>query len=35
MWQKTLVASGDLDKPLPDLTKAYSNEFVEKWNSTK
>lgn len=35
MWQKTLLASGDLKQPLPDLTKAYSNEFVEKWNATK
>ncbi|TKT74532.1 ABC transporter substrate-binding protein [Aquamicrobium sp. LC103] len=33
LWQKTLVASGDLDGPLPDLTQAYTNEFVEAWNA--
>lgn len=32
-WQDTLVKSGDLDAPLPDLTKAYTNEFVEVWNA--
>lgn len=32
-WQDTLVKSGDLDAPLPDLTQAYTNEFVEVWNA--
>ncbi|MFC5992093.1 ABC transporter substrate-binding protein [Limoniibacter endophyticus] len=32
-WQATLVSSGDMDKPLPDLTQAYSNEFIEVWNA--
>ena len=32
-WQETLVNSGDLDAPLPDLTQAYSNQFVEAWNA--
>lgn len=32
-WQDTLVKSGDLDAPLPDLTQAYSNQFVEAWNA--
>lgn len=32
-WQETLVSSGDLDAPLPDLTQAYSNQFVEAWNA--
>lgn len=32
-WQATLVSSGDLEKPLPDLTQAYSNEFIQTWNA--
>jgi NitT/TauT family transport system substrate-binding protein len=32
-WQATLVDSGDLDAPLPDLTQAYTNQFVEAWNA--
>lgn len=32
-WQATLVEAGDLDAPLPDLTQAYTNEFVEIWNA--
>ncbi|MEO3997921.1 ABC transporter substrate-binding protein [Mesorhizobium sp. CAU 1732] len=32
-WQQTLVNSGDLDAPLPDLTQAYTNQFVEAWNA--
>jgi NitT/TauT family transport system substrate-binding protein len=31
-WQESLVASGALKAPLPDLTQAYSNEFVPAWN---
>lgn len=35
-WQMihdSAVASGALDKPLPDLSAAYTNEFVEGWNA--
>ena len=35
-WQKihdSAVASGALEKPLPDLTAAYTNEFVAGWNA--
>lgn len=32
-WQATLVEAGDLDAPLPDLTQAYSNQFIEIWNA--
>jgi NitT/TauT family transport system substrate-binding protein len=35
MWQKTLVASGDLKKPLDDITKAYSNDFIATWNAAQ
>ncbi|KFC72759.1 putative exported protein precursor [Bosea sp. LC85] len=35
MWQQTLVASGDLKKPLPDLTRAYSNDLVTAWNAPR
>jgi NitT/TauT family transport system substrate-binding protein len=31
-WQDSLVASGDLEAPLPDLSAVYTNEFVEAWN---
>jgi NitT/TauT family transport system substrate-binding protein len=31
-WQKSLLASGDLKQPLPNLTAAYTNKFVEAWN---
>lgn len=32
LWHKSAVDSGTLEKPLPDLTKAYTNDFVEIWN---
>lgn len=32
-WHESVVASGDLEAPLPDLTAAYTNEFVEGWNA--
>lgn len=32
-WHDTLVESGDLEAPLADLTRAYTNEFVEVWNA--
>lgn len=32
-WEETLVKAGDLKAPLPDLTAAYSNDFVAAWNA--
>lgn len=32
LWHKSAVASGSLQEPLPDLTKAYTNEYIEVWN---
>lgn len=32
-WQDSLVASGDLAQPLPDLKAVYTNDFVPDWNS--
>ncbi|MBF52587.1 MAG: ABC transporter substrate-binding protein [Confluentimicrobium sp.] len=32
-WHDTLVSSGDLAAPMEDLTKAYTNEFIETWNA--
>jgi NitT/TauT family transport system substrate-binding protein len=34
-WHKSLLASGDLKKPLPSLEAVYTNKFVEAWNRTK
>ncbi len=34
-WHKSLLASGDLKKPLPTLEAAYTNKFVEAWNRQK
>ncbi len=31
-WQKSLVETGSLKSAVPDLTKAYTNDFVEAWN---
>ena len=31
-WQESLIAGGDLPGPLPDLSAAYTNEFVAGWN---
>lgn len=31
-WQKSMLDTGELAKPLPDLTAAYTNDFVETWN---
>lgn len=31
-WQANLIAGGDLAEPLPDLTEAYTNEFIPIWN---
>jgi NitT/TauT family transport system substrate-binding protein len=32
-WHKAMLASGDLKAPLPDLTAAYTNQFVAAWNA--
>ena len=32
-WQESMLAGGDLEAPLDDLTAAYTNEFVETWNA--
>ncbi|HWM45059.1 MAG TPA: ABC transporter substrate-binding protein [Burkholderiales bacterium] len=34
-WQAALVKSGDMKAPLPDLSKAYTNKFIEAWNRPK
>ncbi len=31
-WQESLVAGGEIEKPLDDLTAAYTNEFIDGWN---
>lgn len=31
-WQDSLVAGGEIQKPLDDLTEAYTNEFISDWN---
>ncbi|MDT8856230.1 ABC transporter substrate-binding protein [Paracoccaceae bacterium Fryx2] len=31
-WQASMIAGGDLAGPLPDLTAAYTNDFVAAWN---
>jgi len=31
-WHKSLVETGSLKQPIPDLPKAYTNSFVEAWN---
>ena len=31
-WQESLIAGGDLEGPLDDLTAAYTNDFIEVWN---
>ena len=31
-WHQSLLASGELDAPLPDLTAAYTNRFVAAFN---
>ncbi|MBV0891372.1 ABC transporter substrate-binding protein [Paracoccus sp. Z118] len=32
-WQDSLVASGDLEAPLPDLSAVYTNEYIDAWNA--
>jgi NitT/TauT family transport system substrate-binding protein len=31
-WHRSLIESRELDAPLPDLSAAYTNRFVEAWN---
>lgn len=31
-WMASLVKTGDLDAPLPDITAAYTNKFVDTYN---
>jgi NitT/TauT family transport system substrate-binding protein len=32
-WHDSVVETGALEQPLPDLTAAYTNEFVPAWNA--
>lgn len=32
-WHQSLLASGDLDAPMDDLTAVYSNDWVAGWNA--
>ena len=32
-WQTSLLESGELAEPLPDLGAVYTNDFVEAWNA--
>lgn len=34
-WHDSLVAGGDLEKPLDNLEAAYTNQFVEAWNAAQ
>ncbi len=31
-WQASLIAGGEIEKPLDDLTAAYTNDFIADWN---
>jgi len=31
-WQESLIAGGEIEAPLEDLTEAYTNEFIDIWN---
>ena len=31
-WQTSLVAGGEIEAPLEDLTEAYTNDFIAMWN---
>jgi NitT/TauT family transport system substrate-binding protein len=33
LWHQSQIASGALSEPLPDLSAAYTNQFVEGWNA--
>ncbi|WP_084603441.1 ABC transporter substrate-binding protein [Devosia enhydra] len=32
-WEESIVASGGLKGPLPDLTRAYTNDYIDEWNA--
>ena len=32
LWHKSQVATGALEKPLDDLSQAYTNDYVDGWN---
>ncbi|MBB4003567.1 MAG: ABC transporter substrate-binding protein [Aurantimonas endophytica] len=34
-WHDSLLASGDLAEPLPDLEAAYNNDFVDAWSQER
>ncbi len=31
-WEKSLIETGSIKSPVPDLKKAYTNQFIEAWN---
>jgi NitT/TauT family transport system substrate-binding protein len=33
-WHQSLLASGELAEPLPELEKAYTNQFIQAWNQS-
>ena len=33
LWHQSAIAAGTLTEPLPDLTAAYTNDFVAGWNA--
>jgi NitT/TauT family transport system substrate-binding protein len=33
LWHQSQLDAGTLSEPLPDLTAAYTNQFVEGWNA--
>jgi NitT/TauT family transport system substrate-binding protein len=33
-WQAALLAGGDLKAPLPDLNRAFTNQFIAGWNAS-
>lgn len=34
-WHQSLLSTGDLKQPMPNLDVAYTNKFVEAWNKPK
>ena len=34
-WHQSLIDTGELEAPMEDLEAAYTNEFVEAWNTPK
>jgi NitT/TauT family transport system substrate-binding protein len=31
-WEQSLVSSGELEKPLDDLSAVYTNAYIDTWN---